>query len=58
MASCTLVYLQLQWLEEELMPYLKEWEESVSNRKGFNKKDKQMMLLAKETRVGMTVTGR
>ena len=58
LAPCTFVYLQLQWLEEELMPYLKEWEESVSNRKGFNNKDQLMMLLAKETRVGITVTGR
>ena len=39
------------------MPYLREWEESVDNRKGFNKKDKLMMLLARETRVGITVTG-
>ena len=51
------MYFQLQWLEEELMPYLKEREESVSNRKGFNKKHRLMMLLAKETRVGITVTG-
>ena len=40
------------------MQYLKEWEDSVSGRIGFNENEKSMMLLAKETRAGITVTGR
>ena len=39
------------------MPYLKSWEESVQKRKGYTPQAKGMMLLAKETRDGIDVTG-
>ena len=50
-------FLMLQWLTDEFIPYLKEWENSVKTRKGFNSKAKDMMVLARETRQGIEVTG-
>ena len=47
----------VQWLPEEFLPYLEQWRSSVQKRAGFSDKGKQMMLLAKETRDGITVTG-
>ena len=48
----------VQWLPEEFLPYLEQWRNSVQKRAGFSEKAKQMMLLAKETRDGITVTGK
>ena len=39
------------------MPYLKSWEESVQKRIGYTPQAKGTMLLAKETRDGIDVTG-
>jgi len=39
------------------VPYLKQWEESVQQRKGYSPQAKGMMLLANETRQGIYVTG-
>ena len=39
------------------MPYLKSWEKSVQEREGYTPQAKGMMLLAKETRDGIDVTG-
>jgi len=39
------------------MPYLDHWEKSVYAREGFSAKQKEMMLMPKETRLGITVTG-
>ena len=47
----------IQWLEKEFLSYVKEWEASVERRKEFSPKDKKMMLLAEETRLGITVNG-
>lgn len=44
-------------LQEELLPYLQKWEDSVNERKGFSAKAKAMMVLTKETRFGIHVTG-
>jgi len=43
-------------LKEELLPYLQQWEDSVDQRVGFSAKQKAMMLLSKETRLGMRAT--
>lgn len=51
------MYVCVQWLTEEFVPYLKQWEESVQKRVGFTPQAKGMMLLAKETRHGIDVTG-
>lgn len=43
---------------EEFLPYLQEWEKSVKKRKGdYTVKDRNMMLISMETRLGMKVTG-
>lgn len=54
-----------QWLEEDFIGFLDHWEESVAQRKSFDKKtrqgftnkDKKMMLLSAETRLGLRITG-
>lgn len=48
----------VQWLPEEFLLYLEQWRSSVQRRAGFSDKAKQMMLLAKETQDGITVTGK
>ena len=50
-------YHSLQWLETEFIPYLEQWEKSVMEREGFSAKEKELMLLARETRLGITITG-
>ena len=40
------------------MTYLDSWEKSVSQRKGFDKKEKEMMLLSRQTREGLRLTGK
>jgi len=44
-------------MTDEFIPYLKSWEESVEKRSGFTPQAKGMMLLARETRQGIDVTG-
>ena len=39
------------------MGYLRSWEDMVAKRKGFSNKQKKMMLMPKETRQGIEVTG-
>jgi len=48
----------MQWLKEEFLLYLLEWEESVGKRKGYSKKEKAMMVLSNETRLGIQITGK
>lgn len=55
-----------QWLEEDFLGFLDGWEESVAQRKSFDKKTRQgftnkqkkMMLLSAETRLGLRITGK
>ena len=51
------IIIVLQWLETEFIPYLEQWEKSVMEREGFSAKDKELMLLAREIRIGITITG-
>lgn len=39
------------------MGYLRSWEDMVAKRKGFSKKQREMMLMPKEIRQGIEVTG-
>lgn len=58
---CVHVYVILscvQWLADEFIPYLKEWEGSVEKRSGFSPQSKAMMVIAKETRNGINITGK
>ena len=55
MPLCTKYYIQ--WLEEEFLPYLDQWEKSVEAREGFTKTQKKQMLLSSETHLGLRMTG-
>ena len=46
-----------QWLEEEFLPYLDKWENSVEGRQDCSDADKKRMLLSAETRLGLRMTG-
>ena len=50
--------LLIQWLETELLDYLREWEASVKARQGFDKKEKNKMLLSQETLTGKHMRGK
>ena len=54
---CTFAITCVQWLTEVFLLYLEEWETSVSERSGFTKIKKGMMLLSRETRLGLKITG-
>ena len=43
--------------EEELLPYFKKWEEGVNSRPGFSKESLNLMLLSRETRSAIDLTG-
>jgi hypothetical protein len=47
---------RLKWLEDEFLPYLDRWEESVKTRSGFTPAQKKKMLLSAETRPGLRMT--
>ena len=47
----------MQWLPEEFLPYLEHWKSSVQKRAGYSDKEKNIMLIAKETHNGIIVTG-
>ena len=47
----------MQWLEDDFLSYLDTWEESVKEREGFSNAQQSMMLLSKETRLGLRITG-
>lgn len=46
-----------QWLEEEFLGYLDEWERSVNEIKSLSPLQKKMMLLPHETLTGLRITG-
>ena len=47
----------MQWLEDEFLGYLKNWEGSVMAQTGLSMKEKNNMLLSPKTRHGIEVTG-
>ncbi|SMN01762.1 hypothetical protein SPONN_21 [uncultured Candidatus Thioglobus sp.] len=48
-----------KWLEDEFLVYLQDWEKSVEQREGkFSRTDKNKMLLSRETREGLYMTGK
>ena len=49
--------MHLQWLENDFLGYLREWEESVEKRDGYSKDDKRRMTLSQETMRGLRMTG-
>lgn len=55
---CTFLLYCLQWLQDDFLSYLDQWEDSVEKRGEFTKKQKEMMLLSSETRTGLKLTGK
>ena len=47
-----------QWLEKDFLGYLQKWEDMVKSRPGFSPSEKEKMLLTRETRVGIKITGK
>ena len=48
----------LQWLQEDFMGYLQEWESSVQEREGdFTQAERNKMQLSHETLQGLKITG-
>ena len=47
----------MQWIEEDFLGYLEDWEKSVKGRPGeFTKTERNKMLLSAETRHGLKIT--
>ncbi len=44
-------------MKDCFLGYLEEWQESVDGRADFNKTQKQMMTLTRETLEGLKITG-
>ena len=58
MCNVTMYYiLQLQFLKEEFLVYFENWEKSVMARDGFTNAEKEMMMIARESRTGMQISG-
>ena len=49
--------MHLQWLKDDFLNYLNAWEEKVSEREGYSTAQKEKMLITKETRKGLKITG-
>lgn len=47
----------LQWLKNDFLGYLDDWERSVQLRRGYIPMEKKMMMLSPETLSGIRITG-
>jgi len=47
----------MQWLKDEFLQWLKDWENNVKERQGFTPAQQNMMLLSRETREGLQMAG-
>ena len=47
----------LQWLENDFLQYLNNWEDSVNRCSDLSKGEKQKLLLSTETLEGLQITG-
>ena len=52
------MHFLLQWLEDDFLGYLNQWERSVKVRQGFNKKEKARMMLSPATMLGLRMTSK
>ncbi len=52
------IVLLLQWLENDFLSYLCDWEKSVKERSGFTKTAMNSMLLSRETILGLKMTSK
>ena len=53
---CKSTCIVFQWMEEDFLHYLKEWEKQVMSYDDLDDKAKMKMLLSKETREGLHIT--
>ena len=49
--------IHLQWLENDFLGYLAEWDEMVQLRENFTAAEKKKMTLSKDTLDGLRMTG-
>jgi len=49
--------MYMQFLKEEFLLYFKKWEDSVMARDSYSDSQKNMMLIAKESRTGLQISG-
>ena len=54
---CLSHVINLQWLEDAFLSYFSDWEAGVQSRPGFSAAQKALMLLSRETREGLRMTG-
>ena len=47
----------MQWLKDHFLAYLCEWENSVKSRKTYTPAQRNKMLLSRQTREGLKITG-
>lgn len=47
----------MQWLKEDFLGYISEWEREINNLPGLKSKEKQKRCLSKETMQGINITG-
>lgn len=61
MHTCKLIklflHITMQWLKDEFLQWLKDWENNVKERQGFTPAQQNMMLLSRETREGLQMAG-
>ena len=50
-------FIIIQWLKDTFLKYLEEWEREVMSLTSIDNKEKSRMLLSRETREGLKITG-
>ena len=48
----------IQWLKEEFLGYLSDWEESINKRDGYSDEEKAKMIISQDTLKGLRMTGK
>ena len=50
--------MSMQWLQDDFLGYLDEWESGTKDRVDLSASDKRKLLLSSETMEGLRVTGK
>ena len=56
--NVTLHRCYIQWLKEEFLGYLSDWEESINKRDGYSDEEKAKMIISQDTLKGLRMTGK
>ena len=51
------LFLPIQWLEDDFLKWLDEWEQQVKSKKDLKSKERNKLILSKETLIGIRITG-